>query len=287
MEIAVISGKGGTGKSLLSAALAVLHKQVVLADCDVDAANLHWLFDPVIEEEEAFPAGQKAVIGRDMCDDCGICMDACRFDAIALSNGHTVIDEVSCEGCALCTHLCPNSALKMEISQKSRIYSGAFKHGEMLYGWLAPGEENSGKMVSVIREKAKKRSENGNFDLIILDGPPGIGCPVISTITGTDLVVVVTEPSLSGLSDMRRALETTGRFGNKVGVVINKSTMNPTMSDHIRQWCRENDIPLLGTLPFDKEVVIALTQKKSIVDHAPDSEVSSSILDIYHRIHSL
>jgi MinD superfamily P-loop ATPase len=193
MEIAIISGKGGTGKSSISAAFATLNGDVVLADCDVDAANLYLLFSPTHEEEIVYIAGHKAVINYDLCTNCGICENYCRFDAISVINNKVVISAISCDGCFLCSRICPVNAIKMVQNDKSRMYIGSFRNGKMVYGRLAPGEENSGKLVNMVRENAKQTADENDLETIILDGPPGIGCPVISTITGVDKVVIVTE----------------------------------------------------------------------------------------------
>ena len=209
MEIAVISGKGGTGKSSISAAFATLSEKVVLADCDVDAANLYILFNPTHEEERIFVSGQKAIIDYDKCRNCGSCLDSCRFGAISLSDGEIVISDILCDGCKLCSRICPFEAINMENEDKSRMYAGSFRNGKMVYGRLSPGEENSGKLVNMVRNKAKQLSKDHQLETIIIDGPPGIGCSAISTITGVDHVVIVTEPTISGLHDMKRALEIT------------------------------------------------------------------------------
>jgi len=156
MEIAIISGKGGTGKSSLSAAFATLNGNVVLADCDVDAANLFLIFNPVHEEEIIFTSGHKAIINYDLCSGCGLCISYCRFEAISDMNGKVIISEISCDGCFLCSRICPEKAISMLPNNKSRLYSGSFRNGRMVYGRLAPGEENSGKLVSLVREKAKQ-----------------------------------------------------------------------------------------------------------------------------------
>jgi len=284
MEIAVISGKGGTGKSSISAAFATLNEEVVLADCDVDAANLYLLFNPTHDEDEVYISGQKAVIDYKICTNCGICLDYCRFDAISLSMGRVEISEISCDGCVLCSRICPVNAIKMIPSNKSRLISGSFRNGKMVYGRLAPGEENTGKLVNSVREKAKKLSERCNIKTIILDGPPGIGCPVISTITGADKVVIVTEPTISGLHDMQRALDTVTKFSLKAYVIINKYDLNSSMSYKIEKWCKENGITLAGKLAFDTDIVEAMVQGKSITEFNPDLKISLEIKNIWNDL---
>ena len=284
MEIAVISGKGGTGKSSISAAFATLDGKVVLADCDVDAANLYLLFKPSHEEESVYIAGHKAFINYDKCTNCGICKEYCRFDAISSLNGKIVISEISCDGCFLCFHICPEKAITMIRNDKSRMYSGSFRNGKMVYGRLAPGEENSGKLVNLVREKSKQIAEENNLKTIILDGPPGIGCAVISTITGVDIVVIVTEPTISGLSDMKRTIEIVKKFNLPAYVIINKSDLNPSVSEQISDWCCQNGITVAGMLPFERDVTKAMIESKSITEFNPDLEISKKIKSIWNQI---
>lgn len=284
MEIAVISGKGGTGKSSISAAFATLNGHVVLADCDVDAANLFLLFDPSHEEEQVYIAGHKAVIDYTICTACRLCVDYCRFDAIAVQNDKVIISETSCDGCFLCSRICPENAIEMVPNNKSRMFSGSFRKGKMVYGRLAPGEENSGKLVSMVREKAQETAEKNGLDIIILDGPPGIGCPVISTITGVDKVVIVTEPTISGLHDMQRTLGVVGKFNLRVYVIINKADINPYMSQQIEKYCMANGIVIAGFLPFDPLITKAMINKMSIFELDKNLPVSRAIKKIWHKI---
>jgi MinD superfamily P-loop ATPase len=284
MEIAVISGKGGTGKSSISAAFATLNGKVVLADCDVDAANLYLLFNPSHEEEEVYIAGHKAVIDYSRCTNCQACIDYCRFDAISLISDKVVISEISCDGCVLCSRICPDHAIKMVTNDKSHMYSGVFRNGKMVYGRLAPGEENSGKLVNMVRERAKKLSIENGLETIILDGPPGIGCPVISTITGVDKVVIVTEPTISGLHDLQRTMGIVQKFNLKAYVIINKSDLNSAMSTQIEKWCKTNGITMAGQLAFDPQMVEAMVQGKSITEYNPNLDISKKIKIIWNKI---
>jgi len=284
MEIAIISGKGGTGKSSISAAFATLDGEVVLVDCDVDAANLYLLFNPVNEEESIYVSGHKAVIDYDLCISCGLCQAHCRFDAISEEKGKTIISEISCDGCFLCSRICPEKAITMVPSDKSMMYAGSFRNGRMVYGRLAPGEENSGKLVNVVREKAKQTAVKYGLDTIILDGPPGIGCPVISTITGVDKVVVVTEPTISGLSDMGRAIEVVQKFNIPAYVIINKCDLNQAMRMQIEEWCSRNNVSVAGKLFFDRQITEAMIEAKSIIEFNPESETSTKIKTIWNRI---
>jgi len=283
-EIAVLSGKGGTGKSSISAAFATLNGKVVLADCDVDAANLYLIFNPSHEEEEVYIAGSKAVIDYSLCTNCGLCVSYCRFDAISLIDDKVSISEIACDGCVLCSRICPDNAITMVPNNKSMMYSGSFRNGKMVYGRLAPGEENSGKLVNMVREKAKQTAKANGLDIIILDGPPGIGCPVISTLTGVDKVVIVTEPTISGLHDMQRVMGIVHKFNLKAYVIINKYDLNTSMSTQIRKWCKESNIDIAGELPFDKNMVEAMVQKKSIIEFNPNINISKKIKIIWNKM---
>jgi MinD superfamily P-loop ATPase len=284
MEIAVISGKGGTGKSSIAAAFATLNRRIAIADCDVDAANLYILFHPAHEEEIVYIAGHKAVIDYDKCTNCGICVTYCRFDAISLIKNKVIISEISCDGCFLCSHICPEKAIKMVRNDKSRMYSGSFRNGKMVYGRLAPGEENSGKLVNMVREKAKQVAKENDIDTIILDGPPGIGCPVISTITGVDKIIIVTEPSISGLYDLKRTLEIVKKFGTEASVIINKFDLNPEMSMQIDSWCNIAGVHVIGHLPYDSQVVEAMVQGYSITEFDNGLAISKEINEIWNKI---
>ncbi|OPZ97586.1 MAG: Sporulation initiation inhibitor protein Soj [Bacteroidetes bacterium ADurb.Bin408] len=274
MEIAVISGKGGTGKSFISAAFATLNKKVILADCDVDAANMHILFEPVIENTSVFVSGSKAVVEASLCTLCGVCAEKCRFNAIALLQNRIIINDINCDGCHLCARLCPEKAITMVNKDKSRIYTGPFRNGQMVFGILAPGEENSGRLVSVVREKAKAEALRLNTDIIIIDSPPGIGCPVISSITGADHAVIITEPTLSGLSDMKRVIEICRHFNTQIWVIINKFDLNEEITREIYNYCHDNGIIVAGTM----------VHKKSIVEYAPDSEIAAKTDLIFNFI---
>lgn len=284
MEIAVISGKGGTGKSSVTAAFATIAGNLVLADCDVDAANLYLLFNPEIEQESVYIAGQKARINYDVCTHCGICHDHCAFDAIDKTNGYVSISEVSCDGCFLCSRVCPEHAISMIPNDRSRMFSGTFRYGKMVYGRLAPGEENSGKLVQQVRDKAARVSERAGLDTILLDGPPGIGCPVSSTITGVDTLVIVTEPTLSGFSDMKRLMAMAANHQAKKWVIINKADLNLEVAATIEDWCVLENINLAGKLMFDEGVVKAMTERKSLVEWDPESGNSRELRSMWKKI---
>lgn len=284
MEIAVISGKGGTGKSSISAALATLSEKVVLADCDVDASNLYILFNPDIEGEEIYIGSQKAVIDYSKCINCELCIKYCKFDAIYYSDQKITISPINCDGCKLCSRICPNKAITMIDNDKSRMYYGSFRNGKIVYGKLAPGEENSGKLVNIVRDKAKKLAKANNINTIIIDGPPGIGCPVISTITGVDYVIIVTEPTLSGLKDLQRTLELTTKFNLNTVIIINKFDLNIKITEKIENFCKKSNIKIIGKLAFDPQVVAAMINCKSIIEWQPASDLSSQIKLIYNNL---
>ena len=284
MEIAVISGKGGTGKSSISSAFVSVAKSAVVVDCDVDASNLYLLFSPLCKEEEAFVSGSHAVVNNDKCTNCNTCIDLCRFEAISKIDGKIRISESACDGCYLCSRVCPVQAIKMIPADKSRMYAGTFRYGDMVYGRLAPGEENSGKMVNLLREKAKKYAEDCGYETIILDGPPGIGCPVISTITGVDKVVVVTEPTMSGFMDMKRVIEVVFRFSVHISVIVNKSDLNSDICEQIDEWCKEMEIPVTAHLPFDAQIVEAMIAGQTIIEYNKDCETSRLIENAYNSI---
>ena len=283
-EITILSGKGGTGKTSISAAFATLDNHATVADCDVDAANLYLILQPQNFHDQNFVTGFKAVIDADKCSQCGVCAEFCRFDAIHCIDGVYTITENDCDGCKLCSHLCPSQAITMMPNDKSRWFIGNYRNGVMIHARLAPGEENSGKLVSVVRDQARLVAQKNNCDTIIIDGPPGTGCPVISSVTGAKLAVIVTEPSRSGFHDLKRITELTSNFSIKNGVIVNKCDLNLEMTQQIINWCNQMNIPVLGQLPFDHQVVTAMVNCKSITEWMPDAPVSVEITRIWNHI---
>lgn len=283
-EIAILSGKGGTGKTSLSAAFATIKQNLVVADCDVDAANLHLILQPKKYIEKNFITGYKAVINYHTCTHCGLCINYCRFDAIADINGKVTISGISCDGCKLCSRICKSHSINMVASDKSRWFVGNYRNGKMVYARLEPGEENSGKLVNVVREQARKTAKEMGWDTIIIDGPPGTGCPVISSVTGANKAVIVTEPSKSGFHDMKRLLELVTNFRVKPYVVINKYDLNLDLSKQIETWCNEQDIMCAGKIQFFEPIVQAIVECKSITEWLPGSEVSREIQKMYNLI---
>jgi MinD superfamily P-loop ATPase len=270
-QIVVISGKGGTGKTVMSACFAVLARNAVLADVDVDAANLHLLLRPEIRERHVFRSGRKARIEAGKCTACGICPPLCRFDAlIEDKEGKVAVDTLSCEGCGVCYQVCPEQAVEMETPVAGEWYVSKTKYGPFVHARLGIAEENSGKLVTEVRKKARQIAESEKRDLVIMDGAPGIGCPVIASLTGTDLALVVTEPTPSGRHDMERIIGLARHFKIRAACCVNKFDLNPENSGEIERWCREQSIPVVGKIPFDMAV------PESVVQGIPYLEYSSN-----------
>ncbi|MDA3882726.1 MAG: ATP-binding protein [Bacteroidales bacterium] len=284
MEIAVLSGKGGTGKTSVSAALADLSHEIIVVDSDVDAANLYLVLNPDDYKEEKYISGHTALIDYEKCTQCGICKSHCRFDAIHIIDGVVMIDEVLCDGCKLCSRVCPQEAIAMIPSNKSRWYVGTIDSGKMVHARLAPGEENSGKLVQEIRDYAKKLLLEEHKSTILIDGPPGTGCPVISAITGVDKILIVTEPSKSAFHDLIRAWELTEHFNIPAYVLINKYDLNREISDEIEEWCNQHSVQLVDKIPFHEDIVYAMIACQSIVSYKPDSEISVIMKNVYNQI---
>jgi MinD superfamily P-loop ATPase len=284
MQIAIISGKGGTGKSSITAAFASIEKNVVLADCDVDASNLYLLFTPTHEKEQAYIGAETAIIDNNLCISCMKCLENCRFDAISYINQKIIISDVACDGCGLCARICPTQAIMTQQHDKSRLYSGSFRYGKMVYGVLAPGEENSGKLVNEVRSKANIIATENDLAITLIDGPPGIGCPVISAIANVDGVVLVTEPTLSGFHDLKRIKEIADNFRLPAWVIINKFTINEKISSEIEAWCKKEKVNFAGKIPFDLVMVEAMTQLKTIIEYQPNGTIAKKLKEIYNYI---
>ncbi|NLC76411.1 MAG: 4Fe-4S binding protein [Clostridia bacterium] len=255
-ELVVISGKGGTGKTSVVGSFAALAGNALLADCDVDASDLHLLLHPDIKDRHDFLGMKKAVIDPGLCSRCGTCEDICRFDAI---KGFRV-NPLSCEGCAVCYHVCPHRAVQMVEHVCGQWFSADTLYGPLIYARLGVGEENSGKLVAEVRKQTKELARSLKKELIIIDGPPGIGCPVIATIAGVDLVLVVTEPTVAGLHDLIRILELTNHFQVPAVVCINKWDLAVNKSDAIEAYCREQKVEVIGRIPFDYRMTEAIIQ---------------------------
>jgi len=276
-QIVVISGKGGTGKTVITGAFAALAKNKVMADCDVDAADLHLLLQPNIKERHEFKSGQTAIIDKQICQQCGKCIVACRFNAISQD---FIIDPISCEGCAFCSYICPVNAIKMEENISGEWFISETRFGPMVHVKLGIAEENSGKLVALVRKQAEELAEKNNCDWVVIDGAPGIGCPVIASLSSIDCVLVVTEPTLSGLHDAIRVIDVAKHFGIPVKLVINKYDLNPEMSEKIEKYCKKNGISLIGKIGFDKSVVEAMVDGKTIIEYR-DTSVKGEVQEIW------
>lgn len=281
----IISGKGGTGKTSLTACFAVLAgKEAVLADCDVDAADMHLLMGVRHERGIDFYSGQKAVIDQDRCASCGICMKECRFKAIDFREGQYIVDPLACEGCGLCSHLCPESSIEMSDALAGAYYCSKTRLGTMLvHARLAPGASNSGKLVSVVKEKAKHYAEENGLDIILVDGSPGIGCPVISSLSGASYVILVTEPSQTGFSDLKRVVSLIEKFDLPSACIINKSDLNPGLLNGIRAYLDSHNITLLGELPYSRKFHDAIIKGKTVLETA-DGILTERITDSWKSL---
>lgn len=282
-ELVIISGKGGTGKTSLVACLASLFRTRVVADCDVDAANLNLILKGNVVEKKEFIGGKKATIESDLCTRCGKCLEVCRFGAISQD---FVVDRVACEGCGACQVFCHAAAIDFSPRLCGECFTCTTSDGQpLVFAELLPGEENSGKLVTMVRTEARHQAEINNIPLIIIDGPPGIGCPVISSVTGTKHALIVTEPTGSGIHDMERTLQLTAHFGIKTGVVVNKSDINAEHTERIRELCEKGDQAVfLGGIPFEPNVSEAQRQAVTILDYAPICEASKAIHNIYKKL---
>jgi MinD superfamily P-loop ATPase len=277
-EIVVISGKGGTGKTSLTAAFAGLAENAVLADCDVDAADLHLILQPEVRQTHDFSGGKLARIRSEMCIGCQRCVEVCQFDAVTLSDvGNDIVaktyavDPVACEGCGVCVYFCPVKAIDFEDSVNGQWFISDTRFGPMVHAKLGIAEENSGKLVSLIRKESRKIAEQDGRELIVVDGSPGIGCPVIASISGADLVLAVTEPTLSGRHDLERVTQLTAHFDIPTAVCINKWDINPEIADAIEADAKQKGLTLAGRISYDPAVTRAQVAQKTIIEHAHDA----------------
>jgi MinD superfamily P-loop ATPase len=278
-QLTVISGKGGTGKTTITAAFATLSDSHVIADCDVDAADLHLILHPTIEKSEEFYGGKIAVIDSDKCQQCDECIKVCRFDAIE----DYAVDPISCEGCGVCVQACPEGAISMEKHMNGHWFISNTRSGYMIHAKLGIAEENSGKLVTLVKQQAKVIAERENKEYVIIDGPPGIGCPVIAAISGVDLLLAVTEPTLSGIHDLERVVGVAKHFNVPVTVCINKYDINAENASKIEEFCLKNDLEVAGKVLYDPGVTKAMVNKQSVIEY-PCGEVTKEITRIWEKV---
>jgi MinD superfamily P-loop ATPase len=280
-QLTILSGKGGTGKTSLTASFAVLAKNAVLADCDVDAPDLHLLLHPRLIKTQDFTGSKTATIDKEKCIACGLCKEKCLFNAIT---SDFVVDKISCEGCGVCKLVCPADAIALVPKVSGQAFISKTKYGFMSHALLYPGESNSGKLVTLVRQNAKVLAEKEKCDLIIIDGPPGIGCPVIASISGVDAALVVTEPTLSGIHDLTRVLGLLEYFHVVPFVCINMYDVNTPNTNRILAFCKQKQVELAGLVPFDAAVTKAMVAGETVIEYAPTSGSFTQITDVWKKI---
>ncbi|MGD8402991.1 MAG: ATP-binding protein [Anaerolineales bacterium] len=289
-QLVILSGKGGTGKTSLTAAFAHLASQngyagqVILADADVDAANLELVLQPRLLEEQDFKGGQVAVIDQITCASCGDCKTVCRFDAIDYTDGIYEIDPIACDGCAACVYQCPSESITIRERVVGKFYVSDGRYGLLYHANLFPGQENSGKLVTLVKQRARLQALDENRELVLVDGPPGIGCPVISAVSGADLALIVAEPTVAGVHDMQRALQTVRHFGVRALLCINKADLYPKGTKEIEAFCRNNDVQIVGRIPFDLTVATAMVQGEAVTTFRPGAASSLAISAAWENI---
>jgi MinD superfamily P-loop ATPase len=286
VEIVVLSGKGGTGKTSLTAAFAHLASNQVICDLDVDAPDLHLILRPENTRTEAFFAGHRAVIIEKKCENCGICSQMCRYGAVSEKSRYPVIDDLKCEGCKVCVAFCPDDAIEFREKHCGNWFQSDTRFGPMIHAQLFAAEENSGRLVALLRSKAKELARREKLKLILSDGPPGIGCPVISSLSGASVAVLVTEPTPSGRHDLERIAGLCSHFNIPAGVIINKSDLNTTQADSIEAYCSKNGLTILGKLPHDPVITHAMIDARAITEYR-QGEFSEKVADIWNEIRIL
>lgn len=282
-QVTILSGKGGTGKTTITASFSALSENAVFADCDVDASNLHLLLNPRIKETMEFMGLNVAYIDPEKCIECGRCIELCRFNAIEDFR----VDPIHCEGCKVCVVNCPVEAIEFNPRVSGHAYISETKYGPMSHARLIPGMENSGKLVTLVRQNASKLAEEKEKNLVLVDGSPGIGCPVIASIANVDASVVVVEPTLSGIHDLKRALELLAHFEVTPYVVLNKYDINLKNTIDLEEYCSMNKIEMLGKIPFDPVVTKSMVQRTPIVEFSPDSLASRAIVESWEKFNNL
>jgi MinD superfamily P-loop ATPase len=280
-QLTILSGKGGTGKTSITACFAVLAKNSVVADCDVDAPDLHMLLHPEVIKVQQFKGSKLAIIDETKCIQCGLCREKCVFDAITKD---LKVDAIGCEGCGVCEIVCPVNAVTLAERVSGNAYISKTKYGFMSHALLNPGESNSGKLVTLVRQNAKIIAAKEKCDLIIIDGSPGIGCPVIASISGADAALVVTEPTLSGMHDLGRVIKLLEHFKITPFVCINMYDINSDNTNKILDVCKENQADVVGIIPFRAEVTHAMVNGKTIVEYSPESSVTEEIKSMWGKL---
>jgi len=280
-ELVIISGKGGTGKTSLIAAFASLAKNMVLCDADVDAADLHLIMDPDVKQSSDFESGHTAIINKDKCTECGLCRDLCRWNAI---DEDLIVDPIECEGCGVCYYFCPENAVEFPLNTCGEWFISDTRFGPMVHARLGIAEENSGKLVTLVRKEAKNLAENKHMTLVLTDGAPGVGCPVIASIGGADAVLVVTEPTVSGVHDMERVIQLADFFGIPAVVCVNKYDLNPEKAEEVENFAIKKGLAFLGRVPFDPIFTKAMVQGRNIFEYDSGSEACHMVKGIWEKI---
>jgi MinD superfamily P-loop ATPase len=291
-QLVILSGKGGTGKTSIAAAFAHLAARrdgpttlrAVLADADVDAANLELVLHPRRLEQHEFMGGFKAVIDPAKCEGCGLCAQVCRFEAVQIQDGQYRIDQVACDGCAACAYQCPEQAIRMEPQLAGHWFRSESDYGPLFHAALRPAHENSGKLVTLVKQQARLLGLDEDYQVVIVDGPPGIGCPVISAVSGADLALIVAEPTAAGIHDLERVVQTTTHFRIPTLVCINKADVFPEGAAQIEAYCRERAIEMIGRIPFDKTVTEAMVQGEPVTAYRSAAPASQAVQAIWQRV---
>lgn len=280
-EVVVISGKGGTGKTSIVSAFASLAKENVLCDADVDAADLHLILSPQIKETHEFISGHTAVIDKDMCIECGLCRSLCKFSAIDEDYN---VDPIACEGCGVCVYFCPEETIRFPESHCGNWFKSETRFGPMVHAALGIAEENSGKLVTLVRRQAKELAEEKGLNLILTDGPPGIGCPVIAAIGGASTVLIVVEPTISGKHDLKRVAGLAAHFKVPAMVCVNKWDINPGITAEIEHFAHEHYLPVSGRIPFDPAFTTAMVQGKSLLEIDGNSPAGRAVRAVWESL---